>query len=84
MATIGMTIQGTGGTGRAGSPKLSAQTSHTEDALADTNECTEFPFICPRDKPVCINTYGGYRCRSNKRCSRGFEPNEDGTACVGE
>lgn len=84
MATTGMTIQGTGGTGWAGSPKLSAQTSHTEDALADTNECTEFPFICPRDKPVCINTYGGYRCRSNKRCSRGFEPNEDGTACVGE
>lgn len=51
---------------------------------ADTNECTEFPFVCPRDKPVCVNTYGGYRCRSNKRCSRGFEPNEDGTACVGE
>ncbi|XP_041317528.1 cartilage acidic protein 1 isoform X4 [Pyrgilauda ruficollis] len=48
----------------------------------DTNECTEFPFICPREKPLCINTYGGYRCRSNKRCSRGFEPNEDGTACV--
>ncbi|XP_075279669.1 cartilage acidic protein 1 isoform X3 [Opisthocomus hoazin] len=48
----------------------------------DTDECTEFPFVCPRDKPVCINTYGGYRCRSNKRCSRGFEPNEDGTACV--
>ncbi|KAL2302912.1 hypothetical protein Nmel_010365 [Mimus melanotis] len=61
---------------------LEAQTSHTEDPLADTNECTEFPFICPRDKPICINTYGGYRCRSNKRCSRGFEPNEDGTACV--
>uniref|UniRef100_A0A8B9SMQ1 Cartilage acidic protein 1 n=1 Tax=Anas platyrhynchos TaxID=8839 RepID=A0A8B9SMQ1_ANAPL len=51
---------------------------------ADTNECTEFPFVCPRDKPVCVNTYGGYRCRSNKRCSRGFEPNEDGTACVAQ
>ncbi|XP_068806025.1 cartilage acidic protein 1 isoform X3 [Struthio camelus] len=48
----------------------------------DTDECAEFPFVCPRDKPVCINTYGGYRCRSNKRCGRGFEPNEDGTACV--
>lgn len=84
MVANGVTIQCTRGTGGTGSPKLSAQTSHTEDPLADTNECTEFPFICPRDKPLCINTYGGYRCRSNKRCSRGFEPNEDGTACVGE
>ncbi|VTJ57959.1 Hypothetical predicted protein [Marmota monax] len=48
----------------------------------DTNECIQFPFVCPRDKPVCVNTYGSYRCRTNKRCSRGFEPNEDGTACV--
>ncbi|XP_061018311.1 cartilage acidic protein 1 isoform X2 [Dama dama] len=49
---------------------------------ADTNECIQFPFVCPRDKPVCVNTYGSYRCRTNKRCSRGYEPNEDGTACV--
>ncbi|XP_027954627.1 cartilage acidic protein 1 isoform X4 [Eumetopias jubatus] len=48
----------------------------------DTNECIQFPFVCPRDKPVCVNTYGSYRCRTNKRCSRGYEPNEDGTACV--
>ncbi|XP_027712881.1 cartilage acidic protein 1 isoform X3 [Vombatus ursinus] len=48
----------------------------------DTDECIQFPFVCPRDKPVCINTYGSYRCRTNKRCSRGYEPNEDGTACV--
>ncbi|KAI4557931.1 hypothetical protein MJG53_018684 [Ovis ammon polii x Ovis aries] len=50
---------------------------------ADTNECIQFPFVCPRDKPVCVNTYGSYRCRTNKRCNRGYEPNEDGTACVG-
>lgn len=50
----------------------------------DMDECAEFPFVCPRGRPICINTYGGYRCRSNKRCNRGFEPNEDGTACVGE
>uniref|UniRef100_A0A452RIZ7 Cartilage acidic protein 1 n=1 Tax=Ursus americanus TaxID=9643 RepID=A0A452RIZ7_URSAM len=50
----------------------------------DTNECIQFPFVCPRDKPVCVNTYGSYRCRTNKRCSRGYEPNEDGTACVGD
>ncbi|XP_061228417.1 cartilage acidic protein 1 isoform X1 [Neopsephotus bourkii] len=55
---------------------------HKNGRCVDTNECTEFPFVCPRDKPVCINTYGAYRCRSNKRCGRGFEPNEDGTACV--
>ncbi|XP_043331725.1 cartilage acidic protein 1 isoform X2 [Cervus elaphus] len=51
---------------------------------ADTNECIQFPFVCPRDKPVCVNTYGSYRCRTNKRCSRGYEPNEDGTACVAQ
>ncbi|XP_030060655.1 cartilage acidic protein 1 [Microcaecilia unicolor] len=50
---------------------------------ADTDECIQFPFVCPRDKPICINTYGGYKCRPNRKCSRGFEPNEDGTACVG-
>ncbi|XP_030342682.1 cartilage acidic protein 1 isoform X2 [Strigops habroptila] len=55
---------------------------HENGRCVDTNECTEFPFVCPRDKPVCINTYGAYRCRSNKRCGRGFEPSEDGTACV--
>uniref|UniRef100_A0A452RIZ6 Cartilage acidic protein 1 n=1 Tax=Ursus americanus TaxID=9643 RepID=A0A452RIZ6_URSAM len=52
--------------------------------LSDTNECIQFPFVCPRDKPVCVNTYGSYRCRTNKRCSRGYEPNEDGTACVAQ
>ncbi|NXP41316.1 CRAC1 protein, partial [Leiothrix lutea] len=57
---------------------------HENGRCVDTNECIEFPFICPREKPICINTYGGYRCRSNKRCSRGFEPNEDGTACVAQ
>nr|XP_045363396.1 cartilage acidic protein 1 isoform X4 [Camelus bactrianus] len=51
---------------------------------SDTNECIQFPFVCPRDKPVCVNTYGSYRCRTNKRCSRGYEPNEDGTACVAQ
>ncbi|XP_064924335.1 cartilage acidic protein 1 isoform X5 [Columba livia] len=56
---------------------------HENGRCVDTDECTEFPFVCPRDKPVCMNTYGGYRCRSNKRCGRGYEPNEDGTACVG-
>ncbi|XP_043912841.1 cartilage acidic protein 1 isoform X2 [Protopterus annectens] len=49
---------------------------------ADTDECILFPFVCPREKPVCINTYGGYKCRHNRRCTQGFEPNEDGTACV--
>lgn len=48
----------------------------------DTDECIQFPFVCPREKPICINTYGGYKCRPNRRCNRGFEPNEDGTACV--
>ncbi|XP_043375328.1 cartilage acidic protein 1 isoform X1 [Dermochelys coriacea] len=55
---------------------------HENGRCVDTDECAAFPFVCPREKPVCINTYGGYRCRSNRRCSRGFEPSEDGTACV--
>ncbi|XP_048362251.1 cartilage acidic protein 1 isoform X1 [Sphaerodactylus townsendi] len=55
---------------------------HENGRCVDMDECVEFPFVCPRDRPICINTYGGYRCRSNKRCNRGFEPNEDGTACV--
>ncbi|XP_060624189.2 cartilage acidic protein 1 isoform X1 [Anolis sagrei] len=55
---------------------------HESGRCVDMDECAEFPFVCPRGRPVCINTYGGYRCRSNKRCNRGFEPNEDGTACV--
>uniref|UniRef100_A0A3B3S650 Cartilage acidic protein 1 n=1 Tax=Paramormyrops kingsleyae TaxID=1676925 RepID=A0A3B3S650_9TELE len=50
----------------------------------DRDECTQFPPVCPRDRPVCINTYGGYKCRANKRCGQGFEPNDEGTACVGE
>ncbi|XP_023678303.1 cartilage acidic protein 1 isoform X2 [Paramormyrops kingsleyae] len=48
----------------------------------DRDECTQFPPVCPRDRPVCINTYGGYKCRANKRCGQGFEPNDEGTACV--
>ncbi|XP_066549433.1 cartilage acidic protein 1 isoform X2 [Amia ocellicauda] len=48
----------------------------------DKDECTQFPSVCPRDRPVCINTYGAFKCRSNKRCGQGFEPSEDGTACV--
>ncbi|KAM6441750.1 cartilage acidic protein 1 isoform 3-T4 [Liasis olivaceus] len=57
---------------------------HKSGRCVDMDECAEFPFVCPRGRPVCINTYGGYRCRSNKRCDRGFEPNEDGTACVAQ
>ncbi|XP_033885959.2 cartilage acidic protein 1-like isoform X2 [Acipenser ruthenus] len=50
----------------------------------DKDECTEFPSVCSGDRPVCINTFGGYKCRPNKRCGHGFEPNEDGTACVAQ
>ncbi|KAL7990701.1 hypothetical protein Chor_014131 [Crotalus horridus] len=57
---------------------------HKNGRCVDMDECAEFPFVCPRGRPICINTYGGYRCRSNKRCNRGFEPNEDGTACVAQ
>ncbi|KAJ8248391.1 hypothetical protein GJAV_G00241530 [Gymnothorax javanicus] len=50
----------------------------------DQDECTQFPAVCPRDRPLCINTYGGYKCRAAKRCGQGFEPNEEGTACVAQ
>uniref|UniRef100_A0A8C6VT07 Cartilage acidic protein 1 n=1 Tax=Nothobranchius furzeri TaxID=105023 RepID=A0A8C6VT07_NOTFU len=50
----------------------------------DKDECTQFPSVCPSDRPVCTNTYGSYKCRAKRRCNQGFEPNDDGSACVGE
>lgn len=49
----------------------------------DQDECTEFPSVCPRERPVCTNTYGSFKCRA-KKCNQGFEPNGEGTACVGK
>lgn len=51
---------------------------------SDEDECTQFPSVCPPDRPVCTNTYGSYKCRGKRRCNQGFEPNDDGSACVGE
>lgn len=51
---------------------------------SDQDECTQFPSVCPSDRPVCTNTYGSYKCRAKRRCNQGFEPNDDGSACVGE
>ncbi|XP_026098614.1 cartilage acidic protein 1-like, partial [Carassius auratus] len=50
----------------------------------DQDECTQFPSVCPSERPVCTNTYGSFKCRANKRCNQGYEPNYEGTACVGE
>uniref|UniRef100_A0A8D2ZMC4 Cartilage acidic protein 1 n=1 Tax=Scophthalmus maximus TaxID=52904 RepID=A0A8D2ZMC4_SCOMX len=50
----------------------------------DKDECTQFPSVCPSDRPVCTNTYGSYKCRAKRRCNQGFEPNDDGSACVGK
>lgn len=50
----------------------------------DEDECTHFPSVCPLDRPVCVNTYGSYKCRAKRRCNQGFEPSDDGSACVGE
>ncbi|XP_022540525.2 cartilage acidic protein 1 isoform X2 [Astyanax mexicanus] len=50
----------------------------------DQDECTQFPSVCPTERPVCTNTYGSFKCRANKRCNQGYEPNDEGTACVGE
>ncbi|CAL8298636.1 unnamed protein product [Merluccius merluccius] len=58
--------------------------SPTHTQPQDQDECTQFPSVCPPDRPVCTNTYGGFKCRSNKRCSRGFQPNDDGSACVAQ
>uniref|UniRef100_A0A8C2FKC5 Cartilage acidic protein 1b n=1 Tax=Cyprinus carpio TaxID=7962 RepID=A0A8C2FKC5_CYPCA len=49
----------------------------------DQDECTQFPSVCPSERPVCTNTYGSFKCRANKRCNQGYEPNDEGTACVG-
>uniref|UniRef100_A0A8B9LGM7 Cartilage acidic protein 1b n=1 Tax=Astyanax mexicanus TaxID=7994 RepID=A0A8B9LGM7_ASTMX len=48
----------------------------------DQDECTQFPSVCPTERPVCTNTYGSFKCRANKRCNQGYEPNDEGTACV--
>lgn len=50
----------------------------------DEDECALFPSVCPLDRPVCVNTYGSYKCRAKRRCNQGFEPSDDGSACVGE
>ncbi|CAL8256367.1 unnamed protein product [Lota lota] len=50
----------------------------------DKDECIQFPSVCAPDRPVCTNTYGSFKCRSNKRCNQGFEPNDDGSACVAQ
>lgn len=52
--------------------------------VPDQDECTLLPPVCPRERPLCINTYGSYKCRAPKRCGPGLEPNDEGTACVGE
>uniref|UniRef100_A0A3B1K3C0 Cartilage acidic protein 1 n=1 Tax=Astyanax mexicanus TaxID=7994 RepID=A0A3B1K3C0_ASTMX len=46
----------------------------------DQDECTQFPSVCPTERPVCTNTYGSFKCRANKRCNQGYEPNDEGTA----
>ncbi|KAL1262636.1 hypothetical protein QQF64_005375 [Cirrhinus molitorella] len=50
----------------------------------DQDECTQFPSVCPSERPVCTNTYGSFKCRANKRCNQGYEPNDEGTACVAQ
>ncbi|KAK3573950.1 hypothetical protein QTP86_033002 [Hemibagrus guttatus] len=50
----------------------------------DQDECTQFPSVCPRERPVCTNTYGSFKCRSKKKCNQGYESNDEGSACVGE
>ncbi|XP_062376054.1 cartilage acidic protein 1 [Sardina pilchardus] len=50
----------------------------------DEDECVQFPSVCPPERPVCTNTYGSFKCRANKRCNHGYEPNDEGTACVAQ
>ncbi|XP_028171168.1 latent-transforming growth factor beta-binding protein 4-like [Ostrinia furnacalis] len=46
------------------------------DACEDIDECAERPERC--SPGVCINTDGGFACD----CDAGFEPSDDGTACI--
>ncbi|XP_077586241.1 cartilage acidic protein 1 isoform X1 [Stigmatopora nigra] len=50
----------------------------------DKDECTQFPSVCPSDRPMCTNTYGSFKCRARRRCNQGFVPNDDGSACVAQ
>lgn len=72
---------------QAGSQDIECGRGFTVDGsrrCTDEDECARFPRPCPSNRPTCINTFGGYRCLPNRRCSRGYEPNEDGTACVAQ
>ncbi|XP_030628269.1 cartilage acidic protein 1 [Chanos chanos] len=51
---------------------------------ADQDECTQFPSVCPPERPICTNTFGSYKCRANKKCTQGYQPNVEGTACVAQ
>lgn len=64
--------------------KMYLSSPHPPPPPSDEDECTQFPYVCPSDRPVCTNTYGSYKCRAKRRCNQGFEPNDDGSACVGE
>lgn len=47
------------------------------DECKDIDECSLNSRLCSNGR--CINFDGGYRCD----CFRGFEPNADGTECIG-
>lgn len=47
------------------------------DACEDVDECAEGGERCAPG--VCINTDGGFACD----CDAGYEPSEDGRACIG-
>ena len=47
-------------------------------SFADINECVTVPDVCAHGR--CTNTQGGFRCE----CFSGYEPTEDGRACVGK
>lgn len=52
------------------------------NARKDIDEClTQYP--C-RSGQRCTNTNGSYRCEYLLSCSGGYEPNVQGSSCVGE
>uniref|UniRef100_A0A8C1HS62 Cartilage acidic protein 1 n=1 Tax=Cyprinus carpio carpio TaxID=630221 RepID=A0A8C1HS62_CYPCA len=65
-------------------PENEEEATQVVEIEVHQDECTQFPSVCPSERPVCTNTYGSFKCRANKRCNQGYEPNDEGTACVGE
>nr|XP_032808443.1 cartilage acidic protein 1 isoform X2 [Petromyzon marinus] len=48
----------------------------------DVDECSSAQQPCPSTRPLCANTFGSFSCKPDLSCQGGFEPDQQGSACV--